>query len=207
MSGGDLHGHAAQTRVPRDRRAGRPGDRRGDPRRDGDGRLRDGDPRLAHRDHTDPQPEQRAQRDDPRRARRARRALGRHPAVHAQLHAAGALRDRVLQGRGAERGRRAGRERSLSRRRTPARLQRVRTRGRRRRARADRVDPVSSRRHRRRYAGRLQRRGDRHLGRGCALPGREALRPRRRAPRHHLPAQGEQPHAHVHRRPARAGRR
>ena len=49
--------------------------------------------------------------------------------------------------------------------------------------RADRVDPVPPRRHRRRHAGRLQRRRARHLGRGRALPGGEALRPRRRAAR------------------------
>ena len=77
----------------------------------------------------------------------------------------------------------------------------------RRRARADRIDPVPPRRHRRRRAGRLQRRRDRHLGRGRALPGREGLRPRRRAPRHHLRAAGEQPHPDLHRRPARADRR
>ena len=86
VGGGRLHGHCAQARVSRSH-CRRPRDGRGDPRRDGDGRLRDGDARLAHRDHADPEPEQRAQRDDPRRPRRARGALGRHPAVHAQLDA------------------------------------------------------------------------------------------------------------------------
>ena len=65
-----------------------PGHRRGHPLRDGDHLLRDGDLRLAHRDHADPQPEQRAQRHDPRRAGAARRAVGRHPAVHALVDAA-----------------------------------------------------------------------------------------------------------------------
>ena len=61
----------------------RPGDRRGHPRRDGDRLLRDGDVRLAHRHDAHPQPEQRAQRHDPRRPGPAGRAVGRHPAVHA----------------------------------------------------------------------------------------------------------------------------
>ena len=157
--------------------------------------------------HADPEPEQRAQRDHPRRARRAGGALGRDPAVHALLDPARALRARVLQGGGAERRRRAGRQRSLPRRRPPAGLQRLRAGGGGRRAGADRLDPVSPRRHRRRHARRLQRRGDRHLGGGRALPRAQALRPRRRAPRPHLHAEGEQPHADLHRRPARAGRR
>ena len=40
-----------------------------DPRRHGDGVLRDGGVRVAHRDHADPQPVERAQRDGARRVR------------------------------------------------------------------------------------------------------------------------------------------
>ena len=62
-------------------------------------------------------------------ARRARRALGRHPAVHAVARRCRcASRSSSSRQDGLNDGRRAGRERSLPRRRPPARLQRVRAR-------------------------------------------------------------------------------
>ena len=156
---------------------------------------------------------QRAQRHHPRRPGPPRRAVGRHPAVHAHVDAAGALRARVPRRRRVPRGRRVRRQRPVPRRRPPPRLQRLRARLRRRPGHrraphgAHRVDPVPPRRHRRRRARRLQRHRHRHLGRGRALAGRQGHRPRRRAPRRPLRAAGQQPPPRLHRRPARADRR
>ena len=71
---------------------------------------------------------QRAQRHDPRRPGPPRRAVGRHPAVHAHVDAAGALRARLPRRRRVPRGRRVRGQRPVPRRRPPPRLQRVRAR-------------------------------------------------------------------------------
>ena len=175
--------------------------------------LRDGDLRVAYGHHTDPQPVERTQRHHPRRQGKAGRPLGRHPAVHAHLDPARALRPRLPGPGRVPRRRRVLRQRSVPRRRAPPRLQRLRARVRRRpgdrRAAhgADRVDPVPPRRHRRRGARRLQRHRQRHLGRRRALAGREGRRSRGRAPRRALRAGHQQPPARLHRRPARPDRR
>src|SRR5881397_2370288 len=116
----------------------RPHHRRDHPRRHGDDRLRDGDPRESHRDDADPEPVERAQRDRPGWLGRARGAQRRYPAVHALLHPPRPLRARVLRARRPLRRRRAGRQRPLSRGRPPPRLQRLCARLPPRRAGADR---------------------------------------------------------------------
>ena len=175
-----------------DRRSGHRG---GHPRRHGDGLLRDGGVRLAHRDHADPQPVERAQRHHARRVGPARRAVGRHPAVHAHVDAAGALRARVPRRRASSARATCS---SPTTRTTAAATSPTTTCSRpcspTSRAAgtpahgADREHPVPPRRHRRRRARRLQHHRGRHLGRRRALAGREGDRPRGRAPRRALRA-------------------